>query len=119
MGWGLFGDHGFRYYSYPYENPNREGGYIVTASENDIENESVYVLDSFPSYDDAYSTEVAIQIRSHYQKIESDLWAYAVYGKLLLSSGFTIDTYYSKYTEKLDGAYNYVFNKESINLELR
>lgn len=82
----LFADRGYRYSSYPYNDPGQEGIYL-----------SYYPLASL------YYENMAIQFRYYYQPIENNLQANGFYGKLLLGAGSTIDTFYSRYSEKLDG----------------
>ncbi len=86
--WELFfGDHGFRYRSYPYGESAHQGIYISSDS---------FISESYNGF--------ALQLRSFYQKVESDLWGYGVYGKLLMPSGFSGDMYYNRYREEMEGS---------------
>jgi len=82
----LFGDNGFRYSSYPYNDPDKKGIYIANNNE---------LTSSYNSF--------GLQLRGHYQKVEKDIWSYGLSGKILFPSGFNLDTYYSQYFEKVNG----------------
>ncbi|MBI4835584.1 MAG: hypothetical protein HY811_12295 [Planctomycetes bacterium] len=86
--WELFfGDHGFRYRSCPYGESAYQGIYISS---------DPFISESYNGF--------ALQMRTFYQKVESDLWGYGVYGKLMLPSGFSGDMYYNRYREEMDDA---------------
>jgi len=80
--WGeiIFGDHNFRYSSYPYGDPQKLGVYVSQ---------------------DLTQNEFALQFRSYYQPIEQGLWSYGMYGKILMPSGFNLDTSFMHYTERV------------------
>lgn len=80
-----FGDFGFRYSSYPYNDPYHQGIYIAHN----------------PPLNSNYS-ELALQLRSYYQKVDSDLWSYGLYGKILFPNSVSLDIFSADYLEDVD-----------------
>lgn len=81
----VFGDAGYRYSSYPYNDPYHQGIYIA----------------SNPPLNSDYS-EFALQLRSYYQKVASDLWSYGLYGKILFPNSASLDIFSADYVEDVD-----------------